>query len=512
MADVKEILKLCSEWATESKKELEISGVYVLGSLTRRYGKHFDPKASDLDLIVKIPPTKNTASLRKEWLEKFKELKVKLEKSLIEAVRPDAKKALASVTAVTDFEIRADVIKSGDRDYFRKRTFTSLLDRSEPSVPLLDEILIDIYDNHRKVLEFVQNKRKDYLAVSAGRKYVLKAWNKRDRLPVDIMRNAALATPDIIKIHKDRDDDYAEGLSSLTNYVLTHRDEGDLEYLNELIQDRTLDRGKKRTLSREDQIFLTEVIFDMAYQNFSYSKSNQNEASSKIDTAESTQHITNEQQRNKTISKNAPDHYDSRKITEKFTPPNETEVSKKNYIFSSMEDGLDSAMVLFKDFARKSDRIEALVICTDDIAEFLKIQPSDFFINKQITLLVIDENGECIAERESEIEQMGSRELSDYDIRAAIKQKLQVLDQFIVGPARDTITIKRYDLFPILEVWFFDYKTALFGLVQNDCSTRDQKFVLCASPSPLFSWLRRYYNYVEKKSQLDKNFHNRNKT
>lgn len=508
MAKIEDILRHCCKWATDSNEILEICGAYIFGSFIHRSGEQFNPlKYSDFDIIVTIPSKINTASLRKDWLNKFRVFKQKLELSLIPLLHnPNSTKPIVSVVAITKDEILADIHKNGNRDFFQRNQFKSLLDYDSSNDHLLKKKPIEIEDRHREVIQFVQRIRNEYLAISASGLGGLSTWDdKDDALPKDIMRYAALATPMIKNItHENREFDVVEGLDSLSNYIYSHRSENqDLFKLNDIVAVRRGGRGEC-SLSPEDQLFLTEVIFDIAYKNFAIDKLNHKEATSKIDRLQSIQNTTNDKDVDKTVFIKAPG-------AEEINQHKGTELSKENYIFTSVIPGLESAMELFKDFVRQHNRIEALVICTDEIAEFLRKQKVNFFIDKKFTFLVLDDEGECITEREKEIELLGLRESSDYNIRRSIKHKINELCG-MGNPERETITIKRYDLFPILEVWFFDEKIALFGLVQNYCSTRDQKFILCSSPSPLFSWLRRYYNYVEKISQLDKNFHNRNKT
>jgi len=168
-------------------------------------------------------------------------------------------------------------------------------------------------------------------------------------------------------------------------------------------------------------------------------------------------------------------------------------------------DGLQNAIKKFAELSASSSRIEALVICTDQIAEFIRKQRESFFIGKEFTFLVLDDQGEGISEREKEIQCMGSREGSDYDIRGAIRGKLEDLKN-MGGPAKTALNIKRYDMFPFLEIWFFDNQFAVFGLVSRTCSTSEQTFLFCKSDSQLFLWLRRYYDRIDTISHPDKEF------
>ncbi len=167
--------------------------------------------------------------------------------------------------------------------------------------------------------------------------------------------------------------------------------------------------------------------------------------------------------------------------------------------------GLDEAISRFKQLIEEHRHFKALVICTDKIAEFLRKQKVQFFADRQFTFLVLDDCGDEIAEREKEIEKMGSREVADYDIRRAIRGKIEDL-MSMGGPATDSIVIKRYDLYPVVEIWLFDEEKAIFGLLQKECSTADQKFIFCNKTSCFFPWLRRYFDYVDRHSRLDERF------
>ena len=157
--------------------------------------------------------------------------------------------------------------------------------------------------------------------------------------------------------------------------------------------------------------------------------------------------------------------------------------------------GLGAALSAFQALVQDHKQVRAVVVCSDQIAEYLRRQYSDFFIGRRFELLILDDRGVAVGERIREVGSSGRRLGSDYDMRQAIRDKIRDLEN-IGGVSRRTITIRRYDIFPTMEVWIFDDDVMIVGLLRSDKPTLEQDFILVENGSPFFAWAKRYYDYI----------------
>jgi HAD superfamily phosphoserine phosphatase-like hydrolase len=256
------LLEHCREWAAQIHASPGAEIVAIFGSMVNNGGSQFDPRSSDLDLVVKMPLHLTFAPARTQWLNMLRPLKQAFELSLIPILgRADASKAIVSIVPVTEFELSRDIHKDGVRNFFRCNSFMDLLQSGATSSPLLNCQPERVDDARRQICQFAQTTRNMFLAVSASQLCPLVPWDHdSDPLPKDLMRRAAVASQ-----IKGRKYDLQVGLDRVTNYLYEHRDT-DPSYLNlhNWLSIRRGGRGSKTALAPESYMLFAEIILDMS--------------------------------------------------------------------------------------------------------------------------------------------------------------------------------------------------------------------------------------------------------
>ena len=103
----KEIIKLLQDWKQETSEDIKIDDVYLFGSAIYLKGRMFKPSKSDLDLIILIPDNIQNAIDRRNWIEKLKTHKERLEKeALFLLKKEDTNEQIVSIVPITKNRIR----------------------------------------------------------------------------------------------------------------------------------------------------------------------------------------------------------------------------------------------------------------------------------------------------------------------------------------------------------------------------------------------------------------------
>lgn len=264
---INSILSELSAWARKVVKEIGSGGVFVFGSLIHRDGAQFDPDTGDVDLVVRFPTHIRNAEDRKIWLTKLHPLKIEIELKLATLLNRDQKKAICNFVVPTSFEIWCDVHKGPAVEFFSKNFFFDLLSEqinegfSGAGKRPVTEPLV------QQCLGFVQSARHRYLDVSANRNTSFVDFDggeAGDVLPKPLMRHAAIVS----SLSSDPDDakaryDVQFGLDYITNELYRVRDQSDfLNGIHDRISRRRAARGPHAVISVDDQVYLSEWIFD----------------------------------------------------------------------------------------------------------------------------------------------------------------------------------------------------------------------------------------------------------
>lgn len=261
--DLKAVIKA---WGNSIITDLSAEGVYLFGSLVYKEGKRFVAE-SDIDLVVIFPTTCTVAFERFEWAKSLYDKKFELEQKLLTALGRTAVVPFASIVLVTREEINLNIHKDGTSGFFSENEFEDLTDGSKKSG--LSHGLSDPQTARllRAVVSFAQKVRNQYLGVMANNRSDMLAYNGEDPMPKVAMRSAAMALAHNAKSSTPGEEyDTKEGLDYFGHelYELKIKDPRFSE-LQELFSIRRKARGDAKPLSKDDQLLIAEIIFDLVF-------------------------------------------------------------------------------------------------------------------------------------------------------------------------------------------------------------------------------------------------------
>lgn len=253
-------IKLCKAWAAELRSKFSCD-VYLFGSAIYEGGDQFDAQLSDLDLVVHFRDELD-ATGRSMRLQRMQRYKADLELRMVPALhRTNCEEPGVSVLPVTTFELLTNIHKGKSRHFFTRNIFLDLL-RDRESIGIPGAGLSAVPDETRQALEFSQDVRNHFLAVSANETGGLKSFNGPDPLPKGLARTAAQLVPDPVAGGWY---DTRYGLEFLFEELSRRRGESDeLGRLYRTISVRRGGRGQRSLLSAYDQVLLAEVLYDRA--------------------------------------------------------------------------------------------------------------------------------------------------------------------------------------------------------------------------------------------------------
>lgn len=251
-------IALCKEWATVLNGELAFDA-FLFGSTIYDGGDQFDPYSSDLD-IVAVTNTELDASQRVAQLIRLQEAKRRLELDLIPRLhRTNCAEPGVSVVAITPYEIKANVHKSGARRFFDKNFFLNLR-TSDLRLGLADAGAATIADEVRQALEYVQKTRNAFLGVAANDTGGLKPFTGDDPIPKDLARVAAQLRADAAEGEWY---DTRFGLELLFERI-RDSEAPDFKALFRKLSKRRGGKGQRKALTAQDQLLLGEILYDLA--------------------------------------------------------------------------------------------------------------------------------------------------------------------------------------------------------------------------------------------------------
>lgn len=261
--DAEASIKLCSDWAAESVEEplLKACRLYLFGSAIYSEGEQFDALRSDLDIVC-VMPDGLSAVERVDLLGTLRSRKARLELDMIPSLhREICNEPGVSVVALTQFEVTANVHKSGARSFFDKNFFFDLM-AGQSRLALEGAGDRAVSDTRRQAMEYCQKLRNDYLAVSANATGGLLEYRGIDPMPKALMRCAAQIVPNL---PDGAWYDTRHGLEFLFQALSQRRDEHPrLHALYKAVSIRRGGKGHVHPLSGEQQLLLSELLFDQA--------------------------------------------------------------------------------------------------------------------------------------------------------------------------------------------------------------------------------------------------------
>jgi len=255
-----EAIALCAQWAREVREDIPCD-IYLFGSAIYQDGDQFDAQLSDLDIVVKFHRDLE-ATERAERIAALRSHKIMLELRMVPCLhRTNCEDPGVSVLPITSLELLANVHKSKSRHFFTRNIFLNLLTEVETiSIPAAGTSSLS--DEARQALEFTQDVRNHFLAVSANRTGGLAPFDGPDPLPKALARTAAQLVPEV-EAGSWYDTRY--GLEYLWDELSRRRSESsELRQLHRKISIRRGGRGHRQPLSDFDQLLLAEILYDRA--------------------------------------------------------------------------------------------------------------------------------------------------------------------------------------------------------------------------------------------------------
>lgn len=253
-------IALCSQWTQEVQADIPCD-IYLFGSAIYQDGDQFDAQLSDLDIVVKFHHELE-ATERAERILALRSHKLMLELRMVPCLhRTNCEDPGVSILPITSLELLANVHKSKSRHFFTRNIFLNLLtDKESISIPTAGTSSLS--DEARQALEFAQDVRNHFLAVSANRTGGLAPHDGPDPLPKALARTAAQLVPEV---EAGSWYDTRFGLEYLWDELSRRRSETpQLRELHRKISIRRGGRGHRQPLSDFDQLLLSEIIYDRA--------------------------------------------------------------------------------------------------------------------------------------------------------------------------------------------------------------------------------------------------------
>jgi len=255
-----EAIALCTQWASGVRADIPCD-IYLFGSAIYQDGDQFDAQLSDLDIVIKFQEELE-ATERAKRIAALREHKFLLELQMVPRLhRTNCEEPGVSVIPITSLELLANIHKSKSRHFFTRNVFLDLLSEEE-SISIPSAGTCSITDEARQALEYAQDVRNHFLAISANRTGGLPPFDGPDPLPKALARTAAQLVPEV-EAGSWYDTRY--GLEYLWDELTRRRTESpDLRQLHRKISIRRGGRGHRQPLSDFDQLLLAEILFDRA--------------------------------------------------------------------------------------------------------------------------------------------------------------------------------------------------------------------------------------------------------
>ena len=253
-------IELCKGWTGLIRKDISCD-VYLFGSAIYEGGDQFDAQLSDLDIVVHFLDDID-ATQRTRRIQKLHDFKAMLELQMVPRLhRSNCEEPGVSVLPITTFELHANIHKSKARRFFDRNIFLNL-ETDHESIGLPNAGVLSVTEEARQALEFAQEVRNRFLAVSANGTGGLELFDGADPLPKPLARVAAQLVPSNVAGSWY---DTRFGLEYLFEELSRRQGETDeIASLYRTISVRRGGRGRRVPLSEFNQLLLAEILYDRA--------------------------------------------------------------------------------------------------------------------------------------------------------------------------------------------------------------------------------------------------------
>lgn len=264
----KEIIELIKNWKKEVNSDILLETVYLFGSSIYLDGRMFKANVSDLDLIVLIPEKFDNSIGRRNWIQKLKQHKEKLERdALFLLKKDDTNEQIVSIVPITKTELELNIHKGETRNFFEINEFLDI----DTEIVFKGSEQFDFKTCNNEfiiqVLKSIQKSRNNYLTNSAMVDYLELEWQGQDVIPKSLAREAAK----IASLHEENHNSGDElntsfGCDFIKQNLKSERNIGEFLDLYTWIDDRSGGRSNsnnKNTLSQEKHLLLYEFLFDL---------------------------------------------------------------------------------------------------------------------------------------------------------------------------------------------------------------------------------------------------------
>ena len=257
--DAARAIELCRKWAAAVRAEVDVE-LYLLGSAIYADGEQFDGLVSDIDVIALMPKGQDAAE-RTAVVSALRLHKAKLELDMIPTLRRIVcDEPGVSLVPVTPIEVRANVHKSGARRFFDKNFYLDLATgKTELGLPDAGSVVLP--DENRAALEYVQKLRNAFLGQAANGSGGLSSYRGTDPMPKALLRHAAQLDRDVA------DGEWYDtrlGLEVMFDALRERKAKEPWKDLFRRVSVARGGRGRERPLSDRDQLFLAELLHDLA--------------------------------------------------------------------------------------------------------------------------------------------------------------------------------------------------------------------------------------------------------
>lgn len=265
--DARKAIDLSEEWAAEVAAHIPCE-VYLFGSAIYQDGTQFDSIRSDLDILL-IPNEVGSATSRVDLAASLKVFKQSLELRMIPTLtRNVCDEPGASIVVATPFELRANIHKSGARNFFDRNAYLRLGAQDDVKIGLQGAGEIIVSDELRQAIEFVQKTRNKFLSIAANGIGGIAEHGGSDPLPKELMRAAAQIVEDA---EIGQWYDTRLGLELLHQLLVSGRanDKRVRDLFDSKVSILRGGRGRANVkLGDMDQLLLAELLFDHCHSVF----------------------------------------------------------------------------------------------------------------------------------------------------------------------------------------------------------------------------------------------------
>ena len=263
-----EIIELIQDWKKETSKDVRIDAIYLFGSSIYMDGRMFKPSKSDLDLIVLIPENIQDAIERRNWIEKIKIHKKKLEKNALFLLqKEDTNEQIVSIVPITKTELDYNIHKGETRNFFEINEFLDI--DTKTIFKGCEQFKFKVCESEFiiQVLKSIQKARNSYLTNSAMVDYQKLEWEGEDIIPKTLAREAAKTASFFEESYKLGDElNTSFGCDFIKQNLRLNRNIEEYLDLYTWIDDRNGGRSnskEKNTLSQKSHLLLFELLYDL---------------------------------------------------------------------------------------------------------------------------------------------------------------------------------------------------------------------------------------------------------